>query len=185
MSDPKGSAVDVAADLPPTLVYDAAADISTNRSMDVSRPDVGLIVGSRPEYTDEVTTLLHRRLLAAAIVNVLIVAFASIRTLLIGEIGAWFIQVPTLLIAFGSVTLLHLRPELSFRALRCVEFALFGSIVLLVSYVMFAKLDQFANAGDAVSVSSIKQRFLNSWCVIIFVYGAFIPNTWRRGAAIM
>ncbi|MEM1067309.1 MAG: serine/threonine-protein kinase [Planctomycetota bacterium] len=185
MIDPDDAVADVAADLQTTLVYETSPNDSTNRSMDVSRPDIGFIVGSQPQYADEVTTLLHRRLFAAAIVNVLIVAFASISTLFLGEIRAWFIQFPTLLIAFGSVSLLHFRPRFSFRALRCVEFALFGSIVLLIAYVMFVKLEEFTLAGDAVSVSSTKQRFLSSWCVIIFVYGAFIPNTWRRGAAIM
>ncbi|MEM6468947.1 MAG: serine/threonine-protein kinase [Planctomycetota bacterium] len=185
MGDSNGSADDVGTGLQPTLVYDAAVHDSTDRSMDVSRPDVGFIVGSQPQYADEVTSLLHRRLLAAALVNVLIVSSASIRTLLLGETGAWFIQVPTLLIAFGLVAILRFRPQLSFRALRFIEYAMFGSIVLLISFVMFIKLDQFTTAGDAVSVSSTKQRFFNSWCVIIFIYGAFIPNTWRRGAAIM
>ncbi|MEL7337701.1 MAG: hypothetical protein AAFN70_16025, partial [Planctomycetota bacterium] len=129
--------------------------------------------------------LLHRRLLAAALVNFLVTTFAMISTMLIGESRAWFVQFPVLVVVSGSVCLLYFRPQISFRSLRCVEFTLFGSIVLMIAFIMFVRINQYTVSGDVVSVSSIKQQFLKSWCVIIFAYGAFIPNPWRRGAAVM
>jgi serine/threonine-protein kinase len=43
---------------------------------------------------------------------------------------------------------------------------------------------EFLRVNDAISLASVRHQFLVAWCMLIFIYGIFLPNTWRRGAAV-
>ncbi len=51
--------------------------------------------------------------------------------------------------------------------------------------MLAARMAEFAALNDAPSVVAVYQWYLAAWCVLIFIYGIFMPNTWRRGAAVM
>ncbi|MEZ5949100.1 MAG: hypothetical protein R3C12_07780 [Planctomycetaceae bacterium] len=54
-----------------------------------------------------------------------------------------------------------------------------------MSLMLLTRLAEFAETNDAVSLAAIRQQYLMAWCILIFIYGTLMPNTWKRGAAIM
>lgn len=81
--------------------------------------------------------------------------------------------------------LLRSQRALSLPQLRLIEVIVFGVVVLQVALMMHALLGKFAADGDAASVIGVKYKFMAAWCLLILVYGVFMPNTWRRCAALM
>ena len=80
-----------------------------------------------------------------------------------------------------------LRSRLSFSLfqLRVLELVVFGTVVVQFSLMLTTRMAEFAGQNDPTSVTAVRHQFLTAWCLLIFVYGIFMPNTWRRGAAIM
>jgi serine/threonine protein kinase len=58
-------------------------------------------------------------------------------------------------------------------------------VVIQVSSMMATRIAGFAAEQDATSVVAIQYLFLGAWCLVILIYGIFMPNTWKRGAAVM
>ena len=169
----------------PTLVLSSAGPVTGNTSADVSRADVGFVVGSRPKFADETAELLRGRLRAAALALVVTLAAAFLGNLLLGAYSLWWLRALTLL-ALASC-FLGLRSKLSFSLfqLRIVELVVFGLVVAQVSLMFVNRVAEYASDGDGTSVIAVKYLFLGAWCVLILVYGIFMPNTWKRGALVM
>jgi serine/threonine-protein kinase len=66
-----------------------------------------------------------------------------------------------------------------------MELVVFGVVIAQVSLMFAARVGVFASENDATSVVGIKYVFWSAWCLLILIYGIFMPNTWRRGAAVM
>jgi serine/threonine-protein kinase len=83
--------------------------------------------------------------------------------------------------------LLGLRSQRRFSLpqLRSIELVAFGILVAQVALMQFARFAQFAEPGDLASVVGIKHVFLGAWCLIIMIYGIFVPNDWKRGGLVM
>ena len=88
------------------------------------------------------------------------------------------------MIVFGCLVMLRSRLTFSLSQLRAVELVVFGSVVVQMSLMLATRMAEFAGRHDATSVAAVRQQFLAAWCVVIFIYGIFMPNTWRRGAAV-
>src|SRR5262249_6554094 len=58
-------------------------------------------------------------------------------------------------------------------------------VVVQLSVMMITRFAEFAAENDAISLASMRQQFITAWCVMIFVYGIFLPNTWQRAAMVM
>lgn len=174
------------APIQPTLISDSSVSAASSSpgSPDVSQGRVGFVVGDRPHFTDETAALLRNRLTAAALVIVIVLAVAFVGNLLEGVASLWWLRGMILVITLGCLLLLRSRGALSLSQLRVIELVLFGSVVVQMSLMLATRMAEYAGRNDATSVASVRHQFLAAWCVVIFVYGIFMPNTWRRGAAV-
>jgi serine/threonine-protein kinase len=170
----------------PTLVHERgpAAARGEGRSDDVSRSPVGFVQGSGPHFADETAELLRARLTAAAWVLAIVLAVAFAGNLMVGAPLVWLRSL-ILIVLFGSLAVLRSRRSLALTHLRVVEAIMFGAVIAQLTLMMVTRIAQFAAAGDAASAIASQQTFLTAWCILVLTYGIFVPNTWRRGAAVM
>jgi serine/threonine-protein kinase len=171
-------------ELEPTIVSKSVSS-ATGASADVSRADVGFVVGSRPKFADETADLLRRRLTAATLALGAALAAALLGSLIIGASSLWWLRV-VILVFLGSC-FLGLRSQRSFSLsqLRVIELVVFGLVVAQLSLMLMTRIGGFAADKDITSGVAIKYLFLGAWCLLILIYGIFMPNTWKRGAAVM
>ncbi len=167
------------------MIFAPSAAETGQNSVDVSRANVGFVAGDRPHFSDETAALVHRRLSAAAMVIAVVLGAAFIGNLVSGVANLWWFRGLILLIIVGSAFFLRNRQSLSLARLRMVELIVFGSVVVQLSLMLTTRLAEFAEQNDATSVASLRQQFLTAWCVLIFIYGTLMPNSWQRGAALM
>ena len=150
----------------------------------VGSPRREIVHGSGPHLTGETQTLLRYRLRAAALI--LLVGFGvflvrHVVGVLAGEpldpvlLSA---HVLVVLVLGGSLFLLCRHCPASMRKLRIAELVLFG-----LPAVFFLLLQH------RVSLSDVARSFMPPpmplWLLLIFTYGMFIPNTWRRAALVI
>ncbi len=163
----------------------AAASVHGDPSVDVSRANVDFVVGDRPQFADETADLLRNRLRAAALALTVILSAAFVGNLLSGTYSLWWLRAIILLSLGASWIALRSQRAWTLTQLRAIESTIFGVVVVQASAMMWARMAEFAADGDAMSVIAIKYLFLGAWCLLILVYGIFMPNTWKRGAVIM
>lgn len=169
----------------PTVIYDSSASVPVQNSLDVSRANVGFVAGDRPHFSDETAALVRSRLSAAALVIAVTLSAAFVGNLVSGINTLWWLRGLILLITVGSAIVLRIRPSLSLSQLRLLELVVFGSVVVQLSVMLLTRLAEFASLNDATSLAAVRQQFLMGWCILIFIYGTLMPNTWQRGATIM
>ncbi len=163
----------------------AAASVLGNPSVDVSRANIGFVVGDRPQFADETAGLLRGRLRAATLALTVILSAAFAGSLVSGVFSLWWLRAFILVLLAFCWIMLRSQRVWSLAQLRVIESTVFGVVVFQVSAMMWTRMAEFAAADDATSVIAMKHVFLGAWCVLIFVYGIFMPNTWKRGAAMM
>jgi tRNA A-37 threonylcarbamoyl transferase component Bud32 len=170
----------------PTIVYDSVpGQVSQKPSVDVSRAKVDFVAGGRPQFADETAGLLRARLTAVTLALVVILAAAFVGSLIQGiDTAVWFRAV-TLVVLGGCLWGLRSGRTFSLPQLRLLELVVFGSVVAQVSLMFATRLSQYAAENDVTSVIAIKYVFWCAWCLLILIYGIFMPNTPRRGAAVM
>ena len=169
----------------PTVIYDTSTFLPGLNSLDVSRANVGFVAGDRPHFSEETAALLRSGLWAAALVIAVTLAAAFVGNLVGGITTLWWLRGLILLITGGSAFVLRIRPTLSLSQLRLLELVVFGSVVVQLSVMLMTRLAEFTSLKDAISVAAVRQQFLMGWCILIFIYGTLLPNTWQRGATIM
>lgn len=76
--------------LQPTVLYDSSASEPKENTFDVSRANVGFVVGDRPHFSDETSTLLRRRLSAAALVISIVLFAAFLGNLVTGVVTSGY-----------------------------------------------------------------------------------------------
>lgn len=169
----------------PTLVFDSATGAPTQNSADVSRAQVGFVVGGRPYFSAETAAILRARLSAASAIIAATLTAAFIGNIVSGVTSLWWLRALVLCVATGAVFVIRYRPGMSLRQLRILELVVFGSVVLQLSLMLVTRVDDFASLGDATSVAAVRQQFLGAWCILIFIYGTLMPNTWKRAAVVL
>jgi serine/threonine-protein kinase len=161
------------------------------------RCKVALVGESSPHLTREIEQLLHGRLLLATLITLaafavflgftlLIPGFAPYATALDNSLEALVVLV------LGVVAFLlwqHRAP--SIFNLRALEAVLFGTTGLFFAWCEFnlyyeGKILESAIVGHEPIVAKVA-AVANSmrWFILIVIYGTFIPNTWRRCAAVV
>lgn len=154
-------------------------------SIDVSRANVGVIGGSRPHFSDETASLIRSRLRAAAIAITAALGAAFIGNFLGGVTTLWWLRGLVLLTTAGVAILVSKNVRLPLASLRKLELLLFGSVVVQFSFMLFVRIGEFAGQADAVSLAVVRQQFFVAWCILIFIYGTLMPNSWKRAALIL
>src|SRR5262245_26784419 len=150
----------------------------------VRGPQREFVAGSGPHLTNETQALLRLRLRAAAFI--LLVGFGvflvrHVVGVLTGEpldpllLGAHILVV--LVLGFLSLPLCRQCP-VSMRKLRAAELIIFGLPALF-----------FLLLQHRVTLDDVARGFMPAplpfWLLLIFTYGMFIPNTWRRAACVI
>ncbi len=168
----------------PTIVSNSEAS-ALGASADVSRADAGFVVGSRPKFADETADLLRRRLTALTLALAVVLAAAFVGSLIQGTYTALWFRVAILVILSACLIVLRSGRDFSLFRFRLIELVVFGSVVSQASLMLVMRIAEFANENDVTSLVAVKYLFLGAWCLLIFIYGIFMPNSWRRGAAVM
>jgi serine/threonine protein kinase len=175
-------------DVPSTVL--SSHHLRSGRRSPRCRVAMSLCSGSA--FRGAIESLLHRRLLFAALLTAVASLFFFVLNLLDSNL-------PTLLsdcarMFHGGVTavtllmagILWLRPYLSLRRLRAIELVIFGSLAVFFAWLQYRDF----NHGPLLEASRCDQAPLilkhavgntaSRWFFLIVLYGVFIPNTWRR-----
>jgi eukaryotic-like serine/threonine-protein kinase len=146
---------------------------------DASSPKREIVAGSTPHLTKETQGLLRIRLRGAALMLLLGFGLFLVRHVA-GVLSGEPVDSPllslhvlvVLVLAFVSIMLCR-RSPLSMRTLRVAELVVFSFPAIL-----------FLLLQHRVTLSEAARGFMPApmpfWLLLIFTYGMFIPNTWRR-----
>ena len=168
----------------PTTAYESTPS-AVGSSADVSRANVGFVVGGQPKFADETADLLRRRLAAVTLALTIMLSLAFIGSIVQGIMQLLWFRVVILAVLVGCLAGLCSRRPFTLFQLRGFELVVFGVVVIQVSVMLANRLAGYAEANDAASVIGVKYLFMGAWCLIVLIYGIFVPNTWKRGAAVM
>jgi serine/threonine-protein kinase len=165
--------------LEPTMTMELA-DLSLPASR-LGGPPVAMVEGSLASLAGEIGSLRRRRLAAAALF--LFVAFAVVLMWqLVGtDLGPAQGVTRTTLALRGTIAaavaaLLLSRAALTRTHVRLVEYALFGSLTLLMAIGQYAANVDLLRAGEVhASISVIKNGVFGT-VLLMIIYGMFIPN---------
>ncbi|HEV3444347.1 MAG TPA: serine/threonine-protein kinase [Gemmataceae bacterium] len=158
---------------------------------------VALMAGSTPQLTQAIEALLRTRLLMATLIFV--GGFAGF--LILGffnppqEVGPLvpfrIVQCSVTLILALLAALLWSKSWLSFRWLRIVEMTFFGIVAGYFAWMHYLSFRQgvpahaAATGKEAQIVRMANMETALRWFALLAVYGAFIPNTWRRSLVVV
>ncbi|HEV3004212.1 MAG TPA: serine/threonine-protein kinase [Pirellulales bacterium] len=179
------TAVSDADRLQATLVYaDAVPPERSGMSHDSSHARVAVVQGTAPDFADETAALLRARLKAVSLVHAVAFSTAFVGNLYHGA-PLTALRAAILLVIAGGYLLLRSRAALGPRLLHLIEAVVFAAILLQISLMLIVRVGRYATAGDATSAAAYEQVILGAWCLVIMTYGLFVPNTWRRAAALL
>ncbi len=152
-------------------------------------PDRRIIEGNTAELASETRELLHRRLFAASLVLALGFGVFLARDICFPRVpqGLISLHVGVFLLLIVNLLALSGRWQPSMRQLRVLELATFGTIaaffVASQSLGLQARINQ-----DQLTAADLRVLFKTSiigTLLVIFTYGIFIPNTWKRAACVI
>lgn len=167
---------------PPAVSVDASA---RGGGGDVSQANVGFVVGDRPKFADETACLLQQRLRAFTLAMLVIMTAALLMSTARGVTDFWLVRVVILIVMGSCLAALSSQRLGSLSQLRWIEAIVFGVVISQVSMMCISRISGFVSLGDQASVIAVKYVYWSAWCVVILIYGIFVPNTWKRGAAVM
>jgi serine/threonine-protein kinase len=149
---------------------------------------VARVHGSGRLPTTDLQALLHKRLrffsgfaAAGMAIAVLLLLFSpGIPWSAVGVYGL------VLFVSAALAGVLWKEPSLNLQQLRVIELVFFGTVFALWSLVQ-AVLYRYCrvNAPELWFPVIMAQAIALPWVFIILLYGIFIPNTWRRCAAVV
>lgn len=107
------------------------------------------------------------------------------------DTGLYFagVELAMLLGLTGHVIYLWRRPALSLHQLRWLELTGFGTVVACFSWFLLGSfqrglLPRFAGVGSE-GMTALADHISGPWFSLLVMYGMFVPNTWRRCAALV
>ena len=162
---------------------------ATSPLPDSFAPDRRVIEGSSTELADETRDLLHRRLRAASLMLALGFGIFLLRDLYFPKILQDLIYLHGLVFLLLVVNVLALsgRWTPSMRQLRLLELATFG--IVAGFFVASQSLGLHARVQkDLLTAAELRVLFKNSiigTLILMFTYGIFIPNNWRRATLVI
>jgi serine/threonine-protein kinase len=170
--------------------------------VEVDRPKIALIAGTRPELAEETRNLLRGRLRLAALVLLTPTLLVILRRWLgwsFGQEADTDFLIAYSYVVFAAVivsnVILWSRVSLSLSQLRALELAMFGLLAVQFLF-MHHNLLQAAAASrhtgpvnepllDEDKVLMVLRTILGMWFAMVTIYGTYIPNSLRRGAAML
>jgi serine/threonine-protein kinase len=193
--DPKAH---VAQDVQPTIDYASTSAEQPPRPAPLSQPSATSAVGASPRVevvagsvhlSDETQSLLRVRLRAVALAMSCAFGAFLVRGLWIAGhymdalILVFHVGVVAAFVA--SFLALSGRRPIALRTLRALELALFGMTIAFFVTIHYRLVQLRVAEGDRVMLmATVKNTVLFIFAMIV-LYGMFIPNTWRRAAAVV
>ncbi len=146
---------------------------------------VELVTGSGPTLSTETRELLRQRLRSATGFMAATSLLFLIRNLSMGsELTRW-VQLPVFLFLLVVLLLLSPRWFPSMKGLRLLELAVFAVVVVSILVRQYhLELVRSSRSDPVPLLISIKDGITSIFAVMM-IYGMFIPNTWRRAAAVV
>jgi eukaryotic-like serine/threonine-protein kinase len=152
---------------------------------------------SGPGFSGEMSRLLRTRLRLAILIILAGFVLHFVRNLLLQ--GSTLDHRPLRLLITGCEivvltivsALLWSRRPLSTRTLRILELTFFGMIAAFFAWLQFdiyhdgALLRSIVQGHEALVFRQVGMAAALRWILLIVLYGAFVPNTWRRCAAVV
>jgi serine/threonine-protein kinase len=168
----------------------AASTVPTSRSGDGQpSPRVEVVAGSGVHLSDETRSLLRVRLRAVALA--MSCAFGAFLLRDFGLAGHYLDPIlvvfhATVVAAFvASYVALSGRRSIALQHLRALELLLFGLTIAFFITIHYRLVQLRVADGDRVMLmATVKNTVLFIFAMIV-LYGMFIPNTWRRAAAVV
>ncbi|MGH9868145.1 MAG: serine/threonine-protein kinase [Candidatus Polarisedimenticolia bacterium] len=172
------------------------------------RVRVALVPGSGPVAADDLYGLLRRRLLVVCTIVACLffvaVSVSLVRSFTSSDPGIriglaeWFRRFSRVILVMitGSVltAVLWRRPPRTVRGLRLIELVVIGVMAATVLErsvlpLMWAFLEESSRqpslTGQLAYMLSYASNVSLQWFLVLTLYGTFIPNTWRRCAAVV
>jgi serine/threonine-protein kinase len=156
-----------------------------------------LAAGSGPGFTHEMACLLRVRLRLAILIVLIGLAFYFLIQLLLPGYGLdhrpiylMFCGGEIAVMTVASTLLWSSRP-LSMNTLRIVELTIFGSIAAFFGWLQVdtfhdgALLRAIVPGNEGLIFRMVGKAAALRWFLLIVLYGTFIPNTWKRCAAVV
>jgi eukaryotic-like serine/threonine-protein kinase len=155
-------------------------DPGARPSLPDERPQMALVAAGAPADRD-ILGLLRRRLRFFAVLVVTIFALNWVHS------GGRVHFTLDVVVNAGLAVLLWSRTPLSWRGLRLAELAALGSVAAEFGMAQWERL-RFGLTPQPPGgpyVILLARATAIEWFCLIMVYGLFIPNTWRRCAAVV
>lgn len=148
-------------------------------------PVRGVRGGAAEQLRGDTARILEERLRVALPLLAVILGVGAVRNLaLVDPVDAIIPSVATLLLA-SLALLLWTGRDLGLRALRTFELLGFGIVLLGFAANHVLMLATAAEAGDPMQVRMLLNRAPIAYVLLILAYAVFIPNNWRRAAAVV
>jgi hypothetical protein len=172
---------------PADITLEAPSDPSSDRTASCHAAcKVHLVEGSGSELSGEVQSLLRSRLRSASLLTFVAFAVFLVWHVFSLQLADNPLALPTFIwhiiatLILGCISFaLCSKQEFATAHLRLMEIGTCG-----VPAAFFV-LMQYARANVFVSLSGVHPGVVPAWLLCIYTYAFFIPNTWKRAAAIL
>ncbi|WP_165245107.1 serine/threonine-protein kinase [Paludisphaera soli] len=140
----------------------------------------GVIGDTAGSLVAETQDLRRRRLAAAALFLACLSAGLLAWALVTGKLwehwGTGVIRGAQLLVAAAAAAVLLSQIPLSRRAVRGIEFALFGAFAISIGISQYLFGVEYLRQGDAVAMANYLKNGVIGTIILVLLYGALIPN---------
>jgi serine/threonine-protein kinase len=173
---------------PPTDAPPRSAEKAKKPWPDVLSPDPRIMDGSSAALVSETRDLLHRRLRAASLVLAFGFGIFLARDLFFPRLfPSVILHGLAFLLLLVNLVVLSSRWQPGMRELRMLELTTFVSIIASLIASQYLGLQERL-VQDQLTSQGLRILFKNSiicTLILIFTYGIFVPNTWRRASLVI
>lgn len=154
------------------------------RSADQSIPRVKMKSNGSSGFSDETAILLRSRLIGYSAITLatLLLGFAAT---LINPAPMPIFRMIVLVVMAGCWFVLRSGLPLVLRQLRWIEAVCVSMVITQMSVMAWIRIEAYAYHGQLGPATAASQFLFTVFCLAIMAYGLFIPNSWRRAAAIL
>lgn len=174
---------------------DPTIDLSPETAQDRSRW-CRVVEGSGEHMTAETQTLLRSRLLSASLL-LFIGSSLFLAWVFLAKVPAtsqthtdvtWarhLFHIALTIVEGACALTLFSRVCMSSRWLRVFEVIIFGMPAAFFATLTITDISLCCHLHDMPNMLAAAYRTIADWLFLIVVYGMFVPNTWRRAAAVV
>ncbi|HMO85228.1 MAG TPA: serine/threonine-protein kinase [Lacipirellulaceae bacterium] len=160
-----------------------------SNSLEPTRPRMALVAGATPHLSGEMHSVLRSRLRIVAVLLLIGFGVFLAWTFVMSLMDARWVERGPLFYAHVALTALLAvlawklcgHCNLSLRTLRVAELLTFGAPAVYFAVLNYQQIQHAASATDYPRVTSIT----SGWMLLVFYYAIFVPNAWRRAAAVI